>query len=293
MLNSNTGYAAGGSFFAGSGYCLKTVNGGATWTTTPIPNPSTQVNAVDFVDVNTGWIVGFAGVSKTTNGGVSWFNQTTNTPFAPSIAHVDMYDANTGYCLVSSSVWKTINGGTNWNKLLTLPSNLSWNKVQTFSNSILYLGGEERIYKSFDAGATWDSVLIPSVGPTIFNMDWVDLNNGTVTGTAGYTAKTRDGGQTWKERNPGSSTITGVSMVGTDTVYATCDRNVSGAIFRLYDPNNSITFNLTIGIEAFWDGVTQVGDTVKCHLRNSASPYDEVDVATAVINSSGMRNIYF
>jgi hypothetical protein len=125
-------------------------------------------------------------------------------------------------------------------------------------------------------------------------MDWADLNNGTIVGTAGYTAKTNDGGLTWKERNPGSSTLTGVSMIGSDTVYASCDRNVYGAIFRLYDISSTlISFNLTIGIEAFWNGTTQVSDTVICHLRNSTAPYAEVEVSTSVIGNSGFGTFTF
>ena len=63
-------------------------------------------------------------------------------------------------------------------------------------------------------------------------MDWVDLNNGIVVGTAGYTAKTTDGGLTWTERNTGTSTITGISMASKDTAFASCDRNVFGASFQ-------------------------------------------------------------
>ncbi|MBK8554168.1 MAG: hypothetical protein IPL53_25225 [Ignavibacteria bacterium] len=203
-----------------------------------------------------------------------------------------MSDANNGYLVSGANVWKTTNGGSNWDRLTTLPASLSWNKVQTFSNTTLYLGGGNRIYKSFNAGATWDSALIPSTAG-MFNMDWVDLNYGTVVGTAGYTAKTSNGGLTWTERNPGSSTLPGVSMPSKDTVFAVCDRNVWGAIFRLYDVNTSIVFNLTIGIEGFWNGSSQAGDTVKCHLRNSVSPFNEAEVTAAYIDNSGNGTFTF
>ena len=123
-------------------------------------------------------------------------------------------------------------------------------------------------------------------------MDWTDLNNGTVVGTQGYTAKTSDGGLTWTERNTGTSTIAGVSMASKDTVFAACDRNVWAGLFRLYDTQPVVTtLNLTIGIEAFWNGVTQVSDTVKCHLRSAVSPFGEVEVASAVLNNAGYRII--
>ncbi len=298
MLNSNTGYACGGNAFAGTGYCYKTVNGGTTWTSLSITQPGYQINALDFVDVNTGWIVGGlpfnsgSVISKTTNGGVTWTDQVTNPMFLSALGHVDMANSNTGYITSGSFVVKTTNGGTNWDQITVSPT-VSWNKVQTFPNNTLYLGGAQTVNKSTDGGVTWSSVNIPSALATIFNMDWWDLNNGTVTGTAGYTAKTTDGGITWKERNPGSSTITGVSMQNRDTVFASCDRNVFGAIFRLYDNSNAITANLTIGIEGFWNGTTQVPDTVKCHLRNSVSPYNEIAVSSALLNNSGNGTFTF
>ncbi len=298
MLNSNTGYACGGDAFAGTGYCYKTTNGGSTWTSLSITQPNYQINALDFVDVNTGWIVGGlpfdigSVISKTTNGGVSWTDQVTNPLHLSAFGPVDMADANTGYVTGGSFVVKTTNGGANWNQIAVTPT-VSWNIVQAFPNNTLYLGGGQTVNKSTDGGTTWNSVSIPSSLASIFNMDWWDLNNGTIVGTAGYTAKTTDGGITWKERNPGSSTITGVSMQNRDTVFASCDRNVYGAIFRLYDNSNAITANLTIGIEGFWNGMVQVQDTVKCHLRSSISPYAEVEVASAYLNNAGSGTFTF
>ncbi|HMQ70630.1 MAG TPA: hypothetical protein PKA90_16735, partial [Ignavibacteria bacterium] len=299
MTDANTGYAAGGNINFG-GYCYKTTNGGANWSpTAPLPTPTIKSNGLSFVNSNTGWVFGGSPfgntnqISKTTNGGATWFGQ----PFSPTnglpINDGDMANASTGYC-VGSKIYKTTNGGSNWNAITTLPSGLNWSIVQTFSPSTLYLGGSHRIYKSFDGGLTWDSVFIPSTLPSIANMDWVDLNNGTVVGTAGYTAKTTDGGMTWSERNTGTSTLTGVSMANKDTVFAACDRNVWGAVLRLYDiPSNITTLNLTVGIEGFWNGNTQVSDTVKCHLRNSVSPFAEIEVASAVTDNSGYGSFNF
>lgn len=299
MVNSNTGYAVGGNLFNNTGYCYKTINGGQSWTLLNIPSPYTQRIEVDFVNANTGWIVGGYPsnggclISKTTNGGASWIEQSTTPIYNTLIGHIDMFDANTGYIGTDDNLWKTTNGGTNWNKLNTLQSGIGWTKVQTFSADTLYLGGNQRINKSFDGGQTWSSVSIPSSLANIFNMDWWDLNNGIVTGTDGYTARTTNGGITWTERDPGSSTITGVSMASKDTIYAVCDRNVNGAIFRLVDSNPAISFNIKAGIEGFWNGAVQVSDTVKCHLRNSTAPFNEAGVASAVLNNSGNGTFTF
>ncbi|MBV6479982.1 MAG: Ycf48-like protein [Ignavibacteria bacterium] len=297
MKNSFTGYATGGNAFSSVGYCYKTTNSGINWTSLSIPTPYYQMNDASFIDVNTGWIVGGmpfnsgSEISKTTDGGLTWTSQVTTPLFFSAFGVIEMANANTGYLSSGSNVWKTTNGGTNWNMLTVTPS-ASWNAIKAFSENNVYFGGGQRINKTTDGGVTWTSVSFLSSLANLFSMDWTDQDNGTVVGTAGYTAKTKDGGLTWIERNPGSSTITGVSMVTADTVYAVCDRNVWGAVFKLIDPS-SFNVNLTVGIEGFWNGSLQVTDTVKCHLRNESSPYAEVASSTKVLNNTGSGTFTF
>lgn len=293
MVNSNTGYAVGGEFInALTGYCYKTVNGGLNWTSLTIPSPDRRLNSVYFVNENTGWITGGlpsgAGciISKTTNGGTTWTSQTTSDLYSSAMGDVNMYDANTGYIMSGPNVWKTINGGTNWNRVNNLPAG-SWVRSYNFSPTTVYFGGNNQIAKSFDGGASWQSFPIPSTIAQITSMDWTDLDNGTVAGLQGYTAKTTDGGLTWKERNTGTSTLRDLSMAGKDVVYTVCFINNFGAIFRLYDVNTSVNINLTAGIQGLWNGSSQVSDTVTCILRNSVSPYNIAGTAKALLNSSG------
>ena len=297
MLNANTGYATGGNAFAGTGYCYKTTNGGANWNALTIPTPTYQMNTADFIDENTGWIVGGlpfnsgSEISKTTNGGLTWTSQVTTPFYGSAFGQIAMADANTGYLASGSAVWKTTNGGTNWNTLTVTPS-ASFNKIQIFSANTVYFGGDDKVVKTINGGTNWSFVSVPSA-TNCFDMDWTDLNNGMFVGTQGYTAKTTDGGITWTERNTGTSTLWGVSMPSKDTVYAVCGINVNDAILRLTEVSTSIAFNLTVGIQGFWDGTTQVSDTVKCHLRNSVSPYNEIAVSSAVLNNSGIGTFTF
>lgn len=301
MVNSNSGFAVGGNLSAGVGYCYKTVNGGTNWTNLTIPTPNYEIWSVDFVNPSTGWIVGGlplgsgAVIAKTTNGGSTWTNQVANSnPLINStISYIDMSDANVGYIAYGTGVYKTTNGGSNWNKINTLPSD-AFRRVNTFSNTTVFASSSQSIYKTFDGGTTWTSVSIPSPVANIFSMDWFDLNNGTVVGTQGYSAKTTDGGLTWTERNSGTSTLWEVSMVSKDTVFAVCGINTNGAIFRLVDNKSAnVTFNVKVGIQGFWNGSTQVSDNVTCHLRSSTAPYAEVDVTSAVIDNSGTGKFTF
>ncbi len=298
MENANTGYATGGNAFSGTGYCYKTTNGGVNWNALTIPTPTYQMNTADFIDVNTGWIVGglpFASgsvISKTTDGGLSWTNQVTSNSYPSAFGQVAMADANTGFITSGANAWKTTNGGNNWNVLTITPS-ASFNKIQVFSANNVYFGGDNKVVKTTDGGTSFSFVTVPSALTSCFDMDWTNMNNGTFVGTQGYSAKTSDGGITWKERNTGSSTLWGVSMPSNDTVYAVCGINVFDAIFRLIDEPSTTTFNLTIGIQGFWNGTTQVSDYVLCHLRSSTAPYAIVDKASALLDNSGNGSFQF
>lgn len=260
MLNSNTGFASGGDYNLGAGYCYRTLNGGVNWTaTTPLPTPGIPRYGLSFVNEKTGWVFGgyeFGNtdqIVKTTNGGVTWVGQVTNPQTDTAIYQGDMADASTGYC-IGPAVYKTTNGGSNWNKLDNVPTYLRWSNVKAFTDKIVYLGGNQRIYKTTDGGENWSETFIPTSPTVINNMDWTDLNNGMVVGTQGYTAKTTNGGITWTERNTGSSTLLGVSMASKDTIFAACTINEYGAIFRLYDtPVTSINPSLGMGIPAKFD----------------------------------------
>lgn len=45
--------------------------------------------------------------------------------------------------------------------------------------------------------------------------------------------------------------------------------------------------NLTLGIEGFWDGVSQIEDTIRVYLASSFSPFEIKDSALIVLDSSG------
>lgn len=297
MVNSSTGYCAGGNAWWGESDAIKTTDGGISWTS--VYNNGQQFNSVEFVNAGTGWIFGglpfFSGctIVKTTDGGATWTDQYTTPLYTSAIADGEMFDENNGYCVAQYSVFKTTNGGINWNQLSMPNESAYYDKVKLLSRSNVIVGGGDRIYKSIDGGITWDSVFLPNPSITLFAMDWADQKNGIVTGTSGFTAKTTDGGITWSERNTGGSTIVSVQMLSKDTVFICSDRNAPSQIFRLYDNLTSISINITAGIEGFRDGSNQVSDYAKCCLRSSVSPYNIVDTATAKLGTDGFASFVF
>lgn len=87
-----------------------------------------------FLDLNIGWIVGQNGIKKTTNGGLTWFDQ-YSSEYA-SLGSIYFTDANHGWAVGNwfTGIWGaagrrgmilyTNNGGTTWNEQTTINHNL-------------------------------------------------------------------------------------------------------------------------------------------------------------------------
>ncbi|MBN8569627.1 MAG: T9SS type A sorting domain-containing protein [Ignavibacteria bacterium] len=121
-----------------------------------------NLNDIKFIDINTGWAVGNAGVVlKTTNGGTNW--SLVNTGFGNNNYCIQIYSANTFYIGSTSSRYlKTTNAGVNWVSLITDPNTsgyigslyfltdqagyVSWNTAST----------NDYLYNTTNAGSNWN-----------------------------------------------------------------------------------------------------------------------------------------
>jgi photosystem II stability/assembly factor-like uncharacterized protein len=123
------------------------------------------LNTVSAVNANVGWIGGNSGVVlRTVNGGTNWTNVTGSPIGTNAIYCICGIDANT--CLVSTSpsatyVFRTTNGGANWTQVFTQAGGFIDDiKFKNATTGFMYgdpVGGRWSLWKSTDAGATWDS----------------------------------------------------------------------------------------------------------------------------------------
>lgn len=186
FTDANTGYA-----FRNNN-CLKTTDGGVSWTKRDI---GVSIYAVDFVDNNTGYAVGYYGaILKTLDAGNTWEKQYCGT--TTSLYSVCFTNNDTGYAVGEKGlIIKTTNGGVNWK---TLNSNVTHDLYGiTFVNeNIGYAIGNNRIIlKTVDAGATW--VILYYEGYSRLNsIFFTDENTGFVAGFQNI-YKTNNGGKTW------------------------------------------------------------------------------------------------
>ena len=163
MLNNNVGYF-GGEY----GYFAKTIDGAMSLTKNTLPIWGQNfIYDMDFIDELTGWVVGGLPqpvftpfVVKTTDGGVTWIDQTPAGIPGPEVT-VDFIDQNIGY-MSGQNISKTTNGGTNWVQV-TLPG-LSGgiNCLKAFDANNIYIStSAAEFYKTTNGGTSWQSVTVP------------------------------------------------------------------------------------------------------------------------------------
>jgi photosystem II stability/assembly factor-like uncharacterized protein len=112
----NTGYAVAQNTSSGPSQFLKTTNGGYNWQS--IPFPYRFCGASNFVDNNTGFVIGansnntvYCTIFKTTDGGINWVIK--DSMYALYI--IKFYDHNTGFIAADfGNTYKTTNCGENW-----------------------------------------------------------------------------------------------------------------------------------------------------------------------------------
>lgn len=117
FINSNTGFMMNEKMY-------RTSNAGASWTVVGNDqNYSRQ--PFYFINDNTGWFTDTQVIKKTTDGGLTWFEQTPNSFIR--FYSFSFVNENTGWCaggLSLGDIYKTTNGGANWiyNKDIPIPA---------------------------------------------------------------------------------------------------------------------------------------------------------------------------
>jgi photosystem II stability/assembly factor-like uncharacterized protein len=203
------------------GRVLMTTDGGQNWTPSNVGNNSATLHSVDFVDDQVGWAVGEGGtgglVYKTTDGGVSWFQQTE--PSGQRVFGVEALDPET-VMIVGGGTYFTIarrstDGGQTWN-VMDVPLNDSIFLDIFFVNPQIgwVVGLNGGIAKTTDGGLTWTRQTAPTSWGLI-RVHFSDPLNGWAGGYYDILFHTTDGGQTWVKQEPGLPDFTHVLGVAT------------------------------------------------------------------------------
>ena len=206
-------------------------------------NPTYYYYDVQFVNKNTGYVCGSnTTIEKTTDGGLTWFNQSVNAAQDKNFNGISMLNENTGYIAGSANiVVKTINGGINWLVLKdgNYQTGNTFNDISFINlNTGWICGFGGNIQKTTDGGLTWDSIIVNNGNSTFRNIQFFDQNTGyACRDGAVYTWKSTDGGFNWFRQYLQDSAIASwanMHFINRDTGWVVGE----GSINRIYRTTN-------------------------------------------------------
>jgi len=223
FLDANNGWASGISFI------LWTTNGGTKWNLTDLWGiPGLAIMDLYFANTNTGWAVSYYDVIlKTTDGGLSWSQQNSNSSFSYFEA-VQFIDENNGWVVGHSS-------------------------EPDF----------KQILKATDGGSTWTAPTT-DIETSRFDLYFIDENNGSIVGNGGAIEFTTDGGKSWTSQNSGTTnTLHSVYFIDGSTGWAV---GVGGVILKIENAGLPVELSFFKGnyfnnnVNLFWRTETEVNN---------------------------------
>ncbi len=206
--------------------------GASVWT--PLNSGTSQhLHGVEFVDPNTGWVVGNEGmILKTTDGGVRWTPQVSgvNNTY---LSRVRFVNASTGWVVGGSgTILKTANGGVGWHS--QGPGGLTGlNGLSFISETTGWaVGSGGTILKTVNGGGEWTP---QDSGVTTYfdDVHFENENTGWVVGAFGTILKTTNGGTSWTPQDSGvTQSLRGVWFIDASNGWAVGDGNPNGVILK-------------------------------------------------------------
>lgn len=177
----------------------------------------------EFMNAEIGWILGWQGsgsyLLKTTNSGLEWFEQFSDTN-GLYLSAFDFINPDIGWITAGATgeVFKTTNGGTHWDTLLINTPYFGFQDLYFHTEDTGWVvggaevfedepaGGIGYIWQTYDGGETW--FLQDSVNRDAYlTINFADRLHGWVVGYRGFLALTSDGGQDWEHPNTGTQNI--------------------------------------------------------------------------------------
>jgi photosystem II stability/assembly factor-like uncharacterized protein len=195
-----------------SGDAWRSTDGGLNWTRTLAGLGALPASwGVSFLDNQIGAIVGQGGfIFKTTDGGLTWAMLNRGIG-GVSFYDLEMFDDSAGLAVGDDGYFlRTADGGNHWDTSrlqvsgVVVGRNESLQAINVVDQDFAVAAGYDGVvYKTFDRGATWESIGYPNLPGEFFISDvkFIDRNLGYVVGNRPGIAqglfRTTDGGTTW------------------------------------------------------------------------------------------------
>lgn len=219
---NDVGYAAGMQYtWDAEGIVIKTTDGGDTWTQVLGGVGTNGIEAISFINADTGFIAGWNDYfAKTTNGGETWTEIVVGSDNW-YFMDIEFWDADNGIAFANHNssgiaIYITTNGGSSWT------TSLGVDNVQDIAyanaNTLYAVGGNETISKSINGGMSWTQIYS---GTNARYFMGVDFNGdfGVIGGEDGKIFSTPDGGNNWNTFATGYHNFQGVHVFDADSAY--------------------------------------------------------------------------
>jgi photosystem II stability/assembly factor-like uncharacterized protein len=181
FINGNLGLAGGGS-----GYLIRTTDGGLNWTavTSGVTN---SIDAIHFFDtLNVIVACGSGKILRSTNGGLNWTSQSTGT--SDAFYGLSFPNATTGIVTGGLSVYRTTNGGTNWTSYSStrIQSDILEHIHYVDENNGTAVGDGGTILHTTNGGTNWVAQTCPVTDYNFSDVHFVNPNTGFAVGSDEY-----------------------------------------------------------------------------------------------------------
>lgn len=205
---------------------LSTSDGGENWELAQkieIGNKFGSLKEIMFVDSLNGFIRGGSRLFRTTDGGLSW--EETSVSLYNSFA-MDFVNKDSGMVVSNGSIKVTHNGGESY-KTHSYGGSLFFRDCQVVTPTLWYAGGSVDLFRSADAGLTWERIAL-DLGESNKYLNGIHFRNeleGFIYFSGDVAHKTTDGGASWSPVAVPTS-MTNIQRVGIDTLFANSGNNV-------------------------------------------------------------------
>jgi photosystem II stability/assembly factor-like uncharacterized protein len=203
-----------------AGTFMKTTNGGTEWfRNANINGISSRVNALAFINKDTGWICTDSGkIYRTVDAGATFSQQLANNPY--TLYDISFTDKNHGWaCADSGYLYRTENGGVKWSKLWLGYDPSLYSVTFRDTDTGFVCGDKGYLYKSTDGGVTWG---LRSAG-TVNALRKISLKGDTIfiAGLNGTVVASLNGGMSFSPVNSPSAggAFYGIAYAGNGYVY--------------------------------------------------------------------------
>ncbi len=198
-------------------YILNTSDGGENWTV-QFKDSIRLINAIQFLDENTGYGGGGFGRAKflkTTNGGINWQSSTPPGLSFYSILDLKFVNKDTGWVCNDASldggIFKTTNGGGSWVRQTTA-SQLAPVKLFFINQDTGWALTDNQIFKTINGGTNW--TILNTFGFGLKDLFFISNDTGwIIRNSSNGIFKTTDGGLNWLNEGDPFSTNSGLNDI--------------------------------------------------------------------------------